>query len=78
MRSEVRHCDLVGYRPGSDEPLIVEMKKTFNLPLLLQGLERQKLSGEVYLAVEKNRAKKGPTTSAGAKSPYCAAGSGWA
>ncbi|MDU5949823.1 MAG: hypothetical protein E6Z15_22520, partial [Paenibacillus macerans] len=59
VRSEVRHCDLVGYRPGSDEPLIVEMKKTFNLPLLLQGLERQKLSGEVYLAVEKNRAKKG-------------------
>lgn len=59
VRSEVRHCDLVGYRPGSDEPLIVEMKKTFNLPLLLQGLERQKLSGEVYLAVEKNRTKKG-------------------
>lgn len=59
IRSEVRHCDLVGIRPGSDEPLIVEMKKTFNIALLLQGLERQKLSGEVYLAVEKNRTKKG-------------------
>ncbi|MGG6312098.1 DUF2161 domain-containing phosphodiesterase [Paenibacillus macerans] len=59
IRSEVRHCDLVGVRPGSDRTLIVEMKKTFNLPLLLQGLERQRLSDEVYLAVERNRAKKG-------------------
>ena len=32
IKSEVRHCDLVGYRPESDEPLIVEMKKSFNLP----------------------------------------------
>ncbi|MDU4696092.1 MAG: DUF2161 family putative PD-(D/E)XK-type phosphodiesterase [Paenibacillus sp.] len=59
IKSEVRHCDLVGVRPDSDEPLIVEMKKTFNLSLLLQGLERQRLSSEVYLAVERNRAKKG-------------------
>ncbi|GIO86372.1 hypothetical protein J25TS5_33040 [Paenibacillus faecis] len=59
IKSEVRHCDLVGIRPGSDQPLIVEMKKTFNLPLLLQGLERQKLSAEVYLAVERNRTKRG-------------------
>lgn len=59
IKSEVRHCDLVGVRPGSDQPLIVEMKKTFNLPLLLQGLERQRSSDEVYLAVERNRSKKG-------------------
>lgn len=59
IRSEVRHCDLVGVHPDQDDPLIVEMKKTFNLSLLLQGLERQKLSSEVYLAVERNRAKKG-------------------
>ncbi|MEF2966873.1 DUF2161 family putative PD-(D/E)XK-type phosphodiesterase [Paenibacillus sp. M1] len=59
VRSEVRHCDLVGVSADSDEPLIVEMKKTFNLPLLLQGLERQRLSSEVYLAVERNRSKRG-------------------
>lgn len=59
VKSEVRHCDLVGFRPGEDQPLIVEIKKTFNLALLLQGMERQKLSKEVYLAVEKNRQKKG-------------------
>lgn len=59
IRSEVRHCDLVGIHPDQEEPLIVELKKTFNLSLLLQGLERQKLSSEVYLAVERNRPKKG-------------------
>ncbi|WP_068619963.1 DUF2161 family putative PD-(D/E)XK-type phosphodiesterase [Paenibacillus tuaregi] len=59
VKSEVRHCDLVGFRPGEEFPLIVEMKKTFNLALLLQGMQRQKLSKEVYLAVEKNRQKKG-------------------
>ncbi|MNZ61139.1 hypothetical protein D3C78_792260 [compost metagenome] len=37
----------------------MEIKKTFNLPLLLQGIERQKLSPEVYLAVERNRNKRG-------------------
>ncbi|MEK4509671.1 hypothetical protein EJP82_12370 [Paenibacillus anaericanus] len=59
IKAEITHCDLVGTRPGNPYPLIVEMKKTFNLPLLLQGLERQKLSEEVYLAVERNRSKKG-------------------
>lgn len=59
IKGEVRHCDLVGFHPEQDQPLIVEMKKSFNLPLLLQGVERQKLSSEVYLAVERTRAKKG-------------------
>ncbi|WP_046225433.1 DUF2161 family putative PD-(D/E)XK-type phosphodiesterase [Paenibacillus dauci] len=59
IKSEVRHCDLVGLRAGDTEPLIVEIKKTFNLPLLLQGVERLKLSSNVYVAVERNRAKKG-------------------
>lgn len=38
IKGEVRTCDLVGLREGEDQPLIVEMKKTFNLALLLQGL----------------------------------------
>lgn len=59
IKSEVRHCDLVGVHDDSNEPLIVEIKKTFNLALLLQGLERQKLSTIVYLAVERNRTKRG-------------------
>lgn len=59
VKGEVRNCDLVGMKDGADEPLIVEMKKTFNLALLLQGIERLKLTPYVYLAVEKSRAKKG-------------------
>jgi hypothetical protein len=37
----------------------VEIKKTFNLALVLQGMQRLKLSSDVYVAVERNRAKKG-------------------
>ncbi|GIO52234.1 MULTISPECIES: DUF2161 domain-containing phosphodiesterase [Paenibacillus] len=59
VKGEVRHCDLVGLHPDEEEPLIVEMKKTFNLSLLLQGVERLKLSPHVYLAVERNRSKRG-------------------
>ena len=59
VKGEVRNCDLVGMKDGLDEPVIVEMKKTFNLALLLQGLERLKMSPHVYLAVERSRSKKG-------------------
>lgn len=37
IKGEVRTCDLVGIREDEDQPLIVEMKKSFNLALLLQG-----------------------------------------
>lgn len=59
IKGEVRHCDLVGVKEDLAEPLIVEMKKTFNLSLLLQGMERLKISSNVYLAVERSRAKRG-------------------
>lgn len=59
IKGEVRFCDLVGMKDGSDVPLVVEIKKTFTLALLLQGLDRQKLTPNVYVAVEKNRNKKG-------------------
>lgn len=59
IKGEVRNCDMVGLKEGLAEPLIVEMKKTFNLALLLQGMERLKMSSLVYLAVEKSRTKKG-------------------
>jgi len=35
------------------------MKKTFTLPLLLQGIDRQKTGSSVWLAVERNRTKRG-------------------
>lgn len=59
IKGEVRNCDLVGIKPEQQEPLIVEIKKTFNLSLVLQGMQRLKLTGNVYVAVERNRAKKG-------------------
>ncbi|CAH1053943.1 DUF2161 domain-containing phosphodiesterase [Paenibacillus pseudetheri] len=59
IKGEVRTCDLVGIREDLELPLIVEMKKSFNLALLLQGVERLKLSPTVYLAVERVRDKKG-------------------
>ncbi|WP_238653227.1 DUF2161 family putative PD-(D/E)XK-type phosphodiesterase [Paenibacillus piscarius] len=59
IKGEVRTCDLVGIREDEDQPLIVEMKKSFNLALLLQGVERLRLSPNVYLAVERVRTKKG-------------------
>lgn len=59
IKGEVRTCDLVGIREDEELPLIVEMKKSFNLALLLQGVERLRLSPNVYLAVERVRDKKG-------------------
>lgn len=59
VKAEIRGCDLVAYRADQDEPIIVEMKKTFTLPLLLQGIDRQKTGVSVWLAIERNRTKRG-------------------
>ncbi|MTI94019.1 MAG: hypothetical protein FH749_00815 [Firmicutes bacterium] len=49
VRGEVQACDLVAVR--GDKLLIVELKLRFNLELILQAVERQKHSGNVYLAI---------------------------
>jgi len=49
VKAEVRGCDLVARR-GEEAPVIVELKKAFNLALLLQGVDRLALSDQVYLA----------------------------
>jgi len=59
VKGEVRHCDLVAVSPDQQDIVIVEFKKTFNLALLLQGVDRMQSSEQVYLAVERNRNKKG-------------------
>ncbi|MBW7456503.1 hypothetical protein K0U00_20920, partial [Paenibacillus sepulcri] len=59
VKSEIMHCDLVAIHPLSGETILVEMKKTFTLPLLLQGIERLRLNGQVMLAIERNRKKSG-------------------
>ncbi|TDG00515.1 DUF2161 family putative PD-(D/E)XK-type phosphodiesterase [Paenibacillus piri] len=61
VRGEVHHCDLVAIR-GEEPPVIVELKKNFSIPLLLQGIDRLRLTRRVYVAFElpnKGRAPHG-------------------
>ena len=51
VKGEVGGCDLVALK-GGDPPLVVigELKLTFNLELVLQGVDRANASDEVWLA----------------------------
>jgi hypothetical protein len=59
VKSEVRNCDLVALHVDEPKPVIVEFKKTLNISLLLQGLERQRMTPSVYIAVEYKPRKRG-------------------
>ena len=51
-KGEVAGCDLVAMRAGADEfVVVIEMKRTFNLELVLQGVARSSVCDEVWLAV---------------------------
>lgn len=52
VKGEVRSCDLVAMREGEAQPIIVELKRTFGLPVVYQAIDRLKLSDQVYIAVE--------------------------
>jgi hypothetical protein len=59
VKGEVNGCDIAAVR--GDDLVLVELKVAFNLPLVLQGIERQRACDTVYLAVEapSTRADKG-------------------
>lgn len=60
VKGEVGHCDLVGLRP--DDPSVVvigELKMTFNLELILQGVDRMSLGDEIWLAAALSAKGKG-------------------
>jgi hypothetical protein len=59
VKSEVRNCDLVAIHEEESKPIIVEFKKTLNISLLLQGLERQRMTPQVYIAIEYKPRKRG-------------------
>jgi hypothetical protein len=60
VKGEVNGCDLVGVRDGDPPVLIVcEMKLTFNLELVLQGVNRAAACDEVWLAARSSKAGKG-------------------
>ena len=50
VKAEVDRCDVVAMR-GQEPRVIVELKTAFSLALVFQGIARQGLSGNVYLAV---------------------------
>ncbi|MFC2969412.1 DUF2161 domain-containing phosphodiesterase [Acidimangrovimonas pyrenivorans] len=50
VKAEIGACDLMAIR-GEEPPLIVELKLSFSLELVMQGVARQALFDHVYLAV---------------------------
>ncbi len=50
VKSEICECDVLAVR-GQEPPVIVELKTSFSLQLLLQGIDRQSVTDHVYLAV---------------------------
>jgi len=54
VKAEIGNCDLMASR-GDEAPLVVEMKLSFSLALVLQGVVRQGMFDLVYLAVPLNK-----------------------
>jgi hypothetical protein len=50
VKGEVRGCDVVAVR-GQEPPVVVELKRSFGLGLVLQGVDRLSLTDLVYLGV---------------------------
>src|SRR5262249_55685567 len=50
VKGEVKGCDVVGVR-GAEAPVVVELKRSFSLALVIQGIDRLALTDRVYLAV---------------------------
>src|SRR6266571_6147900 len=61
VKSEIRGCDVVALR-DDEPPVIVELKLTFSLALLLQGIDRLSLTDRVYLAVSRPRSRRAPAS----------------
>lgn len=50
VKAEIGDCDIMARR-GQEPPIVVEMKLTFSLALVMQGVARQGMFDFVYLAV---------------------------
>lgn len=50
VKAEIGDCDILARR-GDEPPVVVELKLTFSLALVMQGVARQTLFEHVYLAV---------------------------
>ena len=49
VQAEVKHCDIAAEKNG--RLVVVELKRAFGLKLVYQGLERQSLTDEVFVAM---------------------------
>ncbi|MBI4978211.1 MAG: hypothetical protein HZC28_12065 [Spirochaetes bacterium] len=49
VRAEVKGCDITAVK--GDDLIIVEMKTKFSLELMLQAVDRQRISSSVYVAI---------------------------
>ena len=52
VKSEIGDCDVVAER-GEEDPVIVELKRTLNLDVVLQAVQRTEVTPSVYVAVPK-------------------------
>lgn len=60
VKAEINNCDVVAVR-GEEFPIIIELKLSFSLPLLLQAIDRQSLTDDVYMAIPLPIKKSGKT-----------------
>ncbi len=58
VKAEIRDADVVAIR-GDEPPVLVELKAGFSLTLLQQGIARQSISDDIYLAVPRWKGKAG-------------------
>ena len=49
VRAEVKDCDIVAVR--GDEMAVVEMKKSFNITVVYQAMDRRSITPNVYVAI---------------------------
>lgn len=60
VKGEVGPCDLVGLRDGDPSVVVIgELKLSFNLELILQGVDRLSLGDEIWLAAQLSARGKG-------------------
>lgn len=61
VKGEIGKADIVAVRTGDDgkvqDPIVVELKTAFSLSLFHQGIDRQNLTDDVYIAVPRNTGK---------------------
>jgi len=56
VRGEVKNCDIAAVKDG--DLIVVELKRALNIPLLVQAVQRQKITDSVYVAVPRPSNKR--------------------